>query len=295
MKKIFTAVFGLLFFLFAATCAAYTDAGKIRVTMLDVGQGDAFLVETPEQNILIDTGDVPARDNLLTQLNDAGITRFEKIILTHPHADHIGNVTAVIDNFSVDLIIDNGFVSTSPLYKEYISTGIPRTAAVAGNVLDFGGGVKFNILWPAKFPVLVGVNNKSVVGKLTFGDFSMLFTGDAEKLLEAQLDDADLTATILKACHHGSKTSNSEDFVYRVHPQFVFISAGLNNSYGHPHKQPLITFLSNYVTTDNIFCTAFNGQVVVESDGRNCLVVPEKYSDWVTSKIGEIVTVTRID
>lgn len=295
MKKIFAAVFGLLFFI-AATCSAYTDAGKLKVTMLDVGQGDAFLVETPEQNVLIDTGEISARSKLLTQLNDAGITRFEKIILTHPHADHIGNAKAVIDSFPVDLVIDNGKASDSPLYNNYVSTGIARQAAVSGDVLDFGGGAKFYVFLPAANATLQGVNNQSIVGKLTFGDFSILFTGDIEKDAEKILckSGVNLESTILKACHHGSKTSNTDNFVAHVKPTFVFISAGLNNKFGHPHKSALRTYRENFVLDENIFCTAFNGQVTVETDGSNYIVIPEKVSDWVIDYTKEIVTVTRI-
>ena len=295
MNKIFSAVFGLLFFI-CATCSAYTDTGKVRVTMLDVGQGDSFLVETPEQNILIDTGDISARDKLLTQLESAGITRFEKIILTHPHADHIGNAKILLEKFPVDLIIDNGKQSNSPLYNNYTSTQIPRQAAVSGNVLDFGGGVKFNVFSPDNSAPMNSVNNQSIVGKLTFGDFSILFTGDAESDIEKFLckSDVNLSATILKAGHHGSRTSNTDNFVACVNPKFVFISAGLGNKFGHPHKDPLRNFRSNFVLDENIFCTAFNGQVVVESDGSNYLVIPEKFSDWLIDYTKEIVTVTRI-
>ena len=296
MKKIFAAVFGLLFFI-AATCSAYTDEGKLKVTMLDVGQGDAFLIETHEQNILIDTGDISARSKLLTQLNDAGITRFEKIILTHPHADHICNAKAVIDAFPVDLVIDNGKASNSPLYNNYVSTEIPRQAVVSGDVLDFGGGVKFRVFLPDSSTTLQGVNNQSIVGNLTFGDFSILFTGDIEKDAEKYLwrnSNINLESTILKACHHGSRTSSTDNFVGHVKPTFVFISAGLNNKFGHPHKAALRTYRENFVLDENIFCTAFNGQVAVETDGTNYIVIPEKVSDWVIDYTKEIVTVTRI-
>ena len=296
MKKIFAAVFGLLFFI-AATCSAYSDEGKLKVTMLDVGQGDALLIETHEQNILIDTGEISARSKLLTQLNDAGITRFEKIILTHPHADHIGNAKAVIDSFPVDLVIDNGKASDSPLYDNYVSTGIARQAAVSGDVLDFGGGAKFYVFSPTENTTLQGVNNQSIVGKLTFGDFSILFTGDIEKDAEKYLwrnSNINLESTILKACHHGSRTSSQDNFVGHVKPTFVFISAGLNNKFGHPHKAALRTYRENFVLDENIFCTAFNGQVAVETDGTNYIVIPEKVSDWVIDYTKEIVTVTRI-
>ncbi|MBQ7454385.1 MAG: MBL fold metallo-hydrolase, partial [Selenomonadaceae bacterium] len=96
MRKIFAAVFGLLFFLFSNICFAYSPEGKLFLTMLDVGQGDSFLIETPTQNILIDTGDVDAREKLVAKLQNLGVTRVEKIILTHPHADHIGGIEKLL-------------------------------------------------------------------------------------------------------------------------------------------------------------------------------------------------------
>lgn len=305
MNKIFAAVFAAIFFIFSS-CAAYAPSGKLFVTMLNIGQGDAFLIETPEQNVLLDTGDFDQRDNLISQLHAAGITHLEKIILTHPHADHIGGVRAVIDNFSVDQILDNGISSRSPFYKDYRTAELHFSNLKSGDVINLGGGVKFKVLNPAPEVVSAvnsrsqrsNANNESIVGKLTFGDFSMLFTGDIEKEIEDELLDcaySDLQASILKAAHHGSKSSNSADFIHAVNPNFIFISAGKSNRYGHPHKAPLATFRQNFIPTENILCTAFNGFVRVESDGKNLLVFPEIFSDWVEEFSGEIISVTRID
>ena len=301
MNKIFAAVFGLLFFIFN-TCAAYTDEGKLRVTMLDVGQGDAFLVETPTQNILIDTGDVDANDKLLAGLNKAGVNRLERVILTHPHSDHIGGIQAVLKNFPVDEIIDNGIASSSPLYKNYRKADVQFSSLVAGDIVDFGGGVQFKVFYPTTELVKAVTsksqkskpNNESIVGKLTFGDFSMLFTGDAEKAVEDEILSPYLKATILKAGHHGSRTSSSANFIANVRPEYVFISAGKNNRFGHPNKQALENYRVNFVLPEKIFCTAFNGTVVVETDGLNHIVLPERFNDWVESYSGEIITVTRL-
>ena len=132
MRKIFAAVFGLLFFI-SSTCYAYAPEGRLIVTMLNVGQGDSFLIETPTQNVLIDTGDLKEREQLLAELEKAGVTRFERIILTHPHIDHIGGVRAV-----------------NPKSRKS------------------------------------NPNNESIVGRLSFGDGFMLFTGDIEKKVEEE-------------------------------------------------------------------------------------------------------------
>ena len=294
MKKIFAAVFGLLFFICSA-CSAYAPEGKLVVTMLDIGQGDSILIETHEQNILIDTGDVKNRNVLVDKLHNLGIERFNRVILTHPHADHIGGVQAVLENFDVDEISDNGKRSNSPLYKKYRSADVKFSSLKAGDILDFGGGVKFNVLFPVPIVEFDSVNNQSIVGKLVFGDFSILFTGDIEADAEEFLLDSDIQATVLKSPHHGSKTSSSEDFIVNVKPEFVFISAGLNNKFGHPHKKSLRTYRENFILPDKIFCTAFNGNIRLETDGFNKIITADKDLIWCDDYLGEFISVIRLD
>ena len=294
MNKIFAAVFGLLFFIFNS-CAAYSAEGSIRITMLDVGQGDSFLVETPEQNILIDSGTVNSRSALIAQINDAGVTRFERIILTHPHSDHIGGIQAVLDNFPVDLICDNGRVSRSPLFKQYRLADTNFSTFKQGDILDFGGGAFFQVLNPPLFPFYKNPNDFSIVGKLTFGDFSMLFTGDATQTVEEDLLAFNLNSTILQVPHHGSKSSATENFIANVQPQAVFISAGFNNSFGHPHKKTLDTLRFQGISPENIFCTAFNGSVRVDSDGSTFSITPAVPDDWLERYTGDRIVITHLD
>ncbi|MBO4779411.1 MAG: MBL fold metallo-hydrolase [Selenomonadaceae bacterium] len=305
-KNLFAAIFAVIFFAYSACSSAYTPEGKLRVSMLDIGQGDAFLIETPEQNILLDTGDVPQRKKLVRQLKNAGITRIERIILTHPHNDHIGGASYVVENFPVDEIIDNGIISTSPLYIAYHSADVKFSAVKAGDVIDFGGGVKFKVFNPDRETVRAvnsgsqrsRPNNESIIGKLTFGEFSVIFTGDADKAAEDKVVDnfqPQLQATILKASHHGSKTSSSDNFVASVAPSYVFISAGKANSFGHPHKQSLATFRENFILPQNIFCTRFNGSVVVETDGKNHVIAVENENNWVEEYTKQIISVIRLD
>lgn len=283
MKKFFTAALVAVFF-YCAHCSGYAPEGKIFVTMIDIGQGDAFLIETAEQNILIDTGDVMTRKQLVDALTAAGVTRLEKIILTHAHADHIGGVQAVLKNFSVDVIIDNGFPASSPLYKKYRAANINHSSVSAGDVLDFGGGARFEILSPDR--IHSNVNNQSIVGRLVFGEFSVLFTGDAEAPVEKNLLGQDVHATILKAGHHGSKSANTEKFIRAVNPEFVIISCGMGNSYGHPHIRPLKTF-RKFVPAENIFCTMFNGSVRAVSDGFDVEISADFNAPWVDEYIKE--------
>lgn len=285
--------------------------GDLKVTMLNVGQGDAFLIQTPTQNILIDTSDQDERTKLVNELNKAGVTTFDKIILTHPHADHIGGIEKLLkdNNFTIKEVYDNGIASTNRLYLNYMkelkNQNIKHVSLKAGDTLDFGGGVIFEVLYPTKELVDAvngdnqksDPNNESVVGRLVYKDFSIMFTGDAEKKVESEVwadnDSKKLRSTILKAGHHGSYTASTENFVQTVKPEYVLISAGEptdkrgGNTYGHPHREPLEIYLANGIPAENILWTWKNGTVVIVSDGKDFSVTPEVEEDWVEQWIIE--------
>lgn len=281
-------------------------AANLKVKMLNVGQGDAVLVQTLEQNILIDTSDVDERDKLRQELYKADCYRLDKIILTHPHADHIGNAAWLIKNgiFSVRSIYDNGKASTNAYYIDYLKQcreySVPRYTAHAGDVIDLGGGATFTVL--ASASGAKNVNNDSIVGRLSYGNFAMMFTGDAEIPVENLLldEDLDLSAVVLKAGHHGSRTSSGYDFVKAVSPTYVLISAGEpttkrgGNTYGHPHSAALDNFLMAGVQPANIFWTFKNGTITVETDGSNVTVTPEIVDVWVNEYLGYRLTVRTI-
>ena len=270
--------------------AASADKNKeLTVTMLNVGQGDAILIKTAEQTVLIDTSDLDEQEKLLAELKKAQVKRIDKLILTHPHADHIGGVDGVVlKDYEVGEVYDNGMPSKSKLYLNYMKKlkqkNIPRHALTAGDVLDLGGGVSFKVLSPPKEVVEKGSkstdnhdpNNESVVGKLIFGNFSMMFTGDAEQQAEKVMVDnfaGDLRSTLLKAGHHGSKTSSSAAFLRAVQPEGVLISCGAGNDYGHPHKQTMKKYQSLKL---KIYETDLNGTIVVTSDGKSYKIKPER-------------------
>lgn len=262
---------------------------ELTVTMLNVGQGDAILIKTAEQTVLIDTSDLDEQEKLRAELEKAKVKRIDKLILTHPHADHIGGVEGVVlKDYEVGEVYDNGMPSKSKIYLRYMKIikqrNIPRHALTAGEVLNFGGGVSFKVLSPPKEVVEKGSkstdnhdpNNESVVGKLIFGNFSMMFTGDAEQQAEKVMVDnfaGDLRSTLLKSGHHGSKTSSSAAFLRAVQPEGVLISCGAGNDYGHPHKQTMKKYQSLKL---KIYETDLNGTIVVTSDGKSYKIKPER-------------------
>lgn len=263
--------------------------GTISIKMLDVGQGDAILIQTQEQTVLIDTSDVDERDKLRAELAKAGVKKIDKVILTHPHADHIGGMEVLLDgSYEIGSIYDNGMPSTSKLYLSYMkkakARGIPHHALKAGDVLDFGGGAQFKVLSPEESLVQKGQqkgykhdpNNESVVGRLTFGQFAMLFTGDAEKEAEASIAaryGSELKSQVLKAPHHGSKTSSSAAYLRLVQPETCVISCGAGNDYGHPHKETLKKYAAIHAKT---YETDKNGTITITSDGKSYEVKEEK-------------------
>ncbi|MBR4641120.1 MAG: MBL fold metallo-hydrolase [Selenomonadaceae bacterium] len=288
--------------------------GDLKISMLNVGQGDAILIQTGKQTILIDTSDTDERELLVKELEKLSVTKIDKLILTHPHADHIGNAKVLInpskkelnanpylEKISVAEVYDNGIASTSPLYKSYMKAvgakGIVHKSLKAGDALDFGNSVKFNILYPTSELVNAvneggwksDPNNESVVGKLTYKKFSMMFTGDAEKQVEAALLSNNKTKAlkcdVLKAGHHGSYTASTKEFIAAVNPSVVLISCGPDeerrNTYGHPHLEPLENYLAQGINEKNIFCTRWNKTITITSDGKNFSVQPEDNEDWV--------------
>ena len=287
--------------------------GDLKISMLNVGQGDAILIQTGKQTILIDTSDTDERDLLINELEKLSVTKIDKLILSHPHADHIGSAKVLInaskkeitanpylEKISVAEVYDNGIAASSPLYKSYMKAidtkGIAHHSLKVGDTLDFGNGVKFNVLYPTQEIVDAinggqksDPNNESIVGKLTYKKFSMLFTGDAEKKVESELwadnDAKILKCDILKAGHHGSYTASTENFVNTVDPSYVLISCGPDeerrNTYGHPHKEPLENYLAHGIDKNHIFCTRWNGTITVTSDGKNFSVEPQTKDDWL--------------
>ena len=330
MKKIFFTMLMLATFVFSGCVtqsevdggthvAAAQDKGDLKISVLNINYGDSILIQTKKQTILIDTGNTKNQEMLVGELEKLAVTKIDKLIITHPHSDHLGGAQMLIassekqlaafpylEKISVGEVYDNGIAFVSNVYKNYLKAlqtkGLTAHSLKAGDTLDFGGGVKFKVIFPTEeFVNFVNtneipnddkehnLNNGSIVGKLTYKDFSMMFTGDCEWLSEAKIlannDAKDLKCDVLKAGHHGSSTSSTTDFVTTISPSYVLISSGIRENgsatTGHPYLKTLKRILAAGIDKQNIYCTRFNGTIILTSDGKNFTVTPEIKADWL--------------
>jgi len=272
------------------------QAPALRVHFIDVGQGDAALVQTPGgKNILIDSGPPFSRPRLLQYLGDLGVHRIDLAVNSHGHADHIGGLAMIIDEMPVSRVLDSGFVHSSPVYealiKAYEDNKIPVSIARRGQTITLEEGVTLKVLEPEE-PLITGsrsdVNSNSVVLRLDYGKISFLFTGDAEQDTEDRLleDDAgpggSIDVTVLKVAHHGSRYASSDTFLRAVTPKIAVVSYGARNNYGHPAPE---TVSRLQALGAHLLKTAVNGNILMATDGSHLevITVPRKggaYGGW---------------
>lgn len=222
-------------------------SGDTSVSFLDVGQGDSVLICQDGEFCLIDAGTSDSQEQLLRSLEGAGVEHLTYVVMTHPHADHTGGMAAVLEAFPTDTLIlpqldgleeqSSTLERTLDAAEEY---GVEMIQASTGDSYTLGGGQLDVLLAPTPEEAGDNLNNLSLCLRFTAGKFTFVDTGDAEEEIEEQLIQrywSGLRADLLKAGHHGSNTSNTEDFLAAVSPEIVVASCGLNNDYGHPHEE----------------------------------------------------------
>jgi competence protein ComEC len=246
--------------------------GILSVAFLDVGQGDALLIETPQgQQVLIDGGRGRA---VLQQLGEVMpfYDRFiDVVIATHPDQDHIGGLPYVLTRYDVGMVVESGATSDTEAYEALEKTieenAIKSIVARRGMKLALSDSAYLLFLFPDRDVSNMHPNEASIVAKLVFGDTSFLFTGDSPKKIEnyiANKHNELLNVDVLKVSHHGSKTSSSELFVGYSSPEYAVISVGEGNRYGHPNEEVLATLAQFDI---NVLRTDVDGTVIMESDG----------------------------
>jgi len=254
----------------------YTRAqpGKLTVSFLDVGQGDAIFIESPSGvQVLVDGG--PGRSVLRRLGRSMGFfdRNLDVVIATHPDADHIGGLPDVLERYDVSFILDPGVVHDTGFYDEFVrrareEDNAEYITARRGQVINLGDGAYLRILFPDRDVRGVETNDGSIVAQLVYGETKVLLSGDAPKSLERYvtfLDGVSLHSDVLKAGHHGSHTSSDEMFVGFVSPKYAVFSRGCDNRYGHPHAEVLETLDRFEIETLD---TCKLGTITFESDGE---------------------------
>jgi len=293
MKKIIVLLL-CIFLLAGCTEAVKTEkipvtAGhEMQVHFINVGQGDSILIESPSgKTMLIDGGVKGAGQQIVSYLKELGINKLDIVVATHPDADHIGGLIPVLDNMTIEQFYDSGKVHTSQTFEEMLTRidekNIPYHVPKIGDDIEFDKDVNVKVL--NANDQATDNNDASIVLKMTYGNVSFLLTGDAGVALEKEMLQYDVKATVLKAGHHGSNTSSSEEFIQAVKPEVTILSYGEDNKYGHPHAE-IVDRLQ--AIGSKIYATADLGTITVSTDGVNYTVNGKKTSSVETGKTGSI-------
>jgi competence protein ComEC len=268
------ALLGLGVF-FSVYKVVWEERGKtLRVYFLDVGQGDAIFIVAPNGNqVLIDGGPpTEAVERALAKVMPFYDRSIDVVVATHPDEDHSGGLGGVLAHYEVGALLVSGKESKTPLYEEFekirIAKKIPKYEARRSMKVVLGKGVELSILYPEKIYPGEDTNGSSIVSRLLYGSDSYLFMADAPVKVERELlyrEGKNIQSDVLKAGHHGSRTSSDEAFLALVNPSFTVISVGKGNTYGHPHQEVLAR-LAKIKTA--VLRTDESGTITFISEGR---------------------------
>lgn len=253
--------------------------GNLEVSYLDVGQGDSAYIRVNDFDILIDAGPRSDADKLIKQLEEKNIDDFEMVIATHPHEDHIGGMVKVFEKYDVEEFYMPTVTHTTKTFENMVNAvakeGIKIKTIKEGMTFDLGAGAGIEVYSPM-YESYEEFNDYSPIMKLTFGEIDLIFTGDAEYHAEQEVVakyPTNLKAEVLKFGHHGSSTSSTEAFVEAVSPDYGIISCGIDNKYGHPHRETLDKIAKYGIES---YRTDKNGQITLTSDGKTISIKTEK-------------------
>ena len=280
---------------YAATTPSQNDImtpgdTSFAVHFIDVGQGDAALVLCDGKSMLIDGGKPNASDVVYTYLQKQGITCLDYIICSHPDDDHIGGLSAPLSTITVRNVyapdVEDDTQSYQSFKQKTKEQGLTIQNPVCGDSLQFGSS-KVDFLGPITESDN-DKNNSSIVMKITYGETSFLFTGDAEREEEAEILEQgyDLSATVLKVSHHGSAGATTYPWLREIMPQYAVISVGKDNSYGHPTEETLSKLRDADV---RVFRTDQQGDIIAISDGKNVTITPTRNADIDTLTIQKLI------
>lgn len=242
------------------------SSNNLDVYFLDVGQADSILLSNNGHYMLIDAGNNEDGPKLVNYFKSLGITKFDYVIATHAHEDHIGGMDDIIKNFDIGIFYMPDLITTTKTFEDVLDALSEKQIAFETPTIDqeFSfSDTKITTLYvnnEAK-----NLNDSSIVLRLKHGTNTFLFTGDASTKVEKQLLNKNIASDVLKVGHHGSRYSTSKEFLNKVNPQYAIISVGINNTYKHPHDETLKKLNDRKII---IYRTDQEGTIVAESNGN---------------------------
>lgn len=259
---------------------------NLTVHFINVGQGDATLFICDGEAMLLDAGDTTSGTEIQLYLKKNGVEKLKYLILTHPDEDHIGGADVIITKYDIDNVFMSSYEKETKAYQELIGALEYRwyqwSTPAVGSTYTLGNAV-FTVIAPNKN--YVGENDSSIGILFVHGENKFLFTGDAEEEAENDIinNGINLDCDVYKAGHHGSKTSSSLNLLAAATPEYVVVSCGENNTYGHPHAEPMNSFRSLGM---KLFRTDEQGTIVVASDGTNLVWNMAPTDSWKAGEPG---------
>ena len=258
-----------------APSATAQTSTNVTIKFIDVGQGEAILISLPEKTMLIDAGPTGSAPKIAQVLQELGRNKIDYLVATHPDEDHIGGMADVISSTQIGTIYAPNKTNNTATYRKFLTAiqnnNLQITLAEAGTIIDQTDSYKLEILWPTKDANFPDTNDYSIIIKLTVGNKTFLFTGDAPT--SAILDSNPGHIDVLKLSHHGSRTGTTEVLIHKLSPTYAVLSYAVDNSYGHPMQSVLNALRKHSV---EVWGTGANGTITITCDGTNIDISGEK-------------------
>lgn len=239
----------------------------LEVEFVDVGQADCTLIRHQDHNILIDAGNNSDGKLLVKYFQDMGITKFDYIVGTHPHEDHIGGLDDIINNFDVEHILMPDVTTNTKTFQEVLEAIEKKNLTIEVPIIDETfkvGDLTFKTIYTGTNPE--DLNSDSIILRMDYKNNSYLFTADITGEVEETLLDKDIDVDIYKVAHHGSTYSNTYNFLEKVTPEYAIIQLGKDNEYYYPHIKAINRIKKH---TDKIYMTSEKGTIIIKDDGEN--------------------------